>query len=195
MAISASIFVGKEGPLAHIGSIVAFVVIYYFPLSVFKHYQNDIEKREFMCAGISAGVSAAFGAPIGGTLFSYELSKPSTFWSFSMIWRTFFCSSVSTYVVSLLNQIKNHDELEISSSGTVKFGKLSDITMKLKSIHSAFILGILGGCFGALFISVNTYMGAFRKKYVNTNWKKIVETGMFGVLTVSAMTLLIITIG
>ena len=95
-----------------------------------------------MCAGISAGVSAAFGAPIGGALFSYELSKPSTFWSFSMIWRTFFCSAVSTYFVSLLNQIKNGDELELTSTGTVKFGKLSDSTMPLKHIHSTIAIGI-----------------------------------------------------
>jgi len=55
-----------------------------------------------MCAGVSAGVSAAFGAPIGGALFSYELSKPTTFWTFAMIWRTFFCCSCSTFTLSFL---------------------------------------------------------------------------------------------
>ena len=148
-----------------------------------------------MCAGISAGVSAAFGAPIGGALFSYELSKPSTFWTFSMIWRTFFCSAVSTYMVSLFNQIKNGDDLLISSTGTVKFGNFSDIVMPLQHIHSAFIIGILGGILGAIFINVNTCMGTCRKKYVNKPWKKVVETGLYGVATVSAMTALVILLG
>jgi chloride channel 6 len=195
-AIAGSIFVGKEGPLAHIGSIAAFIVIYYIPIDAFKYFQNDIDKREFMCAGISAGVSAAFGAPIGGALFSYELSKPSTFWSFEMIWRTFFCSSVSTYIVSLLNQIKDNgfNDLQISSSGTIKFGKLSDLAVPLKHIHGAFVLGILGGVLGALFINVHTRMGRLRKKFITSNCKKIIETGMFGMVTVSAMTLLVITL-
>jgi chloride channel 7 len=48
-------------------------------------------------------VSAAFASPIGGSLFAYELSKPTTFWNFSMIWRSFFCCSVSTYTISFLN--------------------------------------------------------------------------------------------
>lgn len=38
--------------------------------------------REFLAAGISAGVSVAFGAPIGGALFAYEISGPATFWTF-----------------------------------------------------------------------------------------------------------------
>ena len=54
-------------------------------------------------AGLSAGVSVAFGAPIGGCLFSYELSKPSTFWTFEMLWKTFFASAVATYTLSLFD--------------------------------------------------------------------------------------------
>jgi len=102
LAISGALCVGKEGPLAHIGAIAGLAVIYLIPFKAFDYFKNDKEKREFVCAGISAGVSAAFASPIGGALFSYELSKPNTFWSFSMIWRTFFCSAVSTFTLSFL---------------------------------------------------------------------------------------------
>ena len=74
----------------------------FLPFEFMKKFRNECSKREIACAGAAAGVSAAFGAPIGGCLFSYELSKPTTFWSFDMLWRTFFCSAVSTFTVSTL---------------------------------------------------------------------------------------------
>jgi H+/Cl- antiporter ClcA len=102
LGIAGGLCIGKEGPLAHIGAIVAVAVIHYIPIPAFDYFKNDVSKREFICGGISAGVSAAFGAPIGGTLFSYELSKPTTFWTFSMLWRTFFCCCCSTFMLSFL---------------------------------------------------------------------------------------------
>ena len=73
----------------------------YLPIPWFKHLQNDNEKRKFVAAGAAAGVSAAFGAPIGGTLFAYEISKPNSFFTFSLIWRIFFTSSVATLIMSV----------------------------------------------------------------------------------------------
>ena len=35
-----------------------------------------------IAAGAACGISVAFGAPIGGALFAYEISKPNTFWTF-----------------------------------------------------------------------------------------------------------------
>jgi H+/Cl- antiporter ClcA len=55
-----------------------------------------------MAAGASCGVSVAFGAPIGGALFSYEISKPNTFWTFNMLWRVFTATSISCFTLSIL---------------------------------------------------------------------------------------------
>lgn len=189
LAISASLCVGKEGPLAHIGAIVANIVIYNIPIEKFKYFQNDVHKREFMCAGISAGVSAAFAAPIGGAMFAYELSKPTTFWRFSMIWRIFFCASISTYTLSVWDQIHEYGfskELLLTSAGTIKFGKLQDIQVGITHVHSAIILGIIGGLLGSLFISVNSSMTIWRKKYITTNRIKVLETGLYAVGTISS---------
>lgn len=45
-----------------------------------KYYKNEGKKREVLSAAAAAGVSVAFGAPVGGVLFSLEeviLSLPT----------------------------------------------------------------------------------------------------------------------
>ena len=78
LAVSARLCVGKEGPLAHIGANLGSLVAY-MPGLGFEFMRNDAQLRMLITAGSSAGAAAAFGAPIGGALFTYEMSKSSEF--------------------------------------------------------------------------------------------------------------------
>jgi chloride channel 7 len=123
LAVAGGLAIGKEGPLAHIGAIIG-VIVSHMPHSYFRCLHNDIYKRQMMSSGISAGVSAAFGAPIGGTLFSYEMSKPNTFWTFGMLWRVFLASCISTFTLSILTSLQQDAPFSLSDQATLKFGKL-----------------------------------------------------------------------
>ena len=120
-AVAGGLCIGKEGPLAHIGANVGAICMH-LPFKGFKCIQNDVHKRQLVAAGASAGVSAAFGSPIGGSLFSYEISKPNTFWTFSMLWRVFFCSSICTFTLSIFTSLHAGSPLTLTDSATLKFG-------------------------------------------------------------------------
>ena len=92
--MSGGLICGKEGPLVHSGAVIA-LVFCHLTSGVGKllrwpelnYFKNDRDHRDFASMGCAAGVSAAFGAPIGGVLFSLE--EASSFWSVSLTWRTF----------------------------------------------------------------------------------------------------------
>ena len=182
LAVTGGLCIGKEGPLAHIGANIG-AMCCQIPLTGFRALANDVVKRQLIAAGASAGVSAAFGAPIGGALFSYEISKPNTFWTFSMLWRVFLCSSISTFTLSIFSSLASDAPFSLTDQATLKFGQLEDEESSLLDIPAAVLIGAACGCLGALFIHVNITLGVYRKKYINTTWKKLAEAAFFAFLT------------
>jgi chloride channel 7 len=120
-AVASGLCIGKEGVLAHIGSIIGHMV-FYSKIPIFKYFQNNMDKRDIAAAGQAAGVAAAFGAPIGGALYAYEMTAPSVFWNFELCWKIFFCGSISSFTLNVLTALADGDILNIVNAGAIKFG-------------------------------------------------------------------------
>lgn len=80
---------GKEGPLVHIASCIGNI----FTRCFTKFDRNEGKRREVLSAACAAGVSVAFGAPIGGVLFSLE--EVSYFFPPRVMWRSCWAAMVA----------------------------------------------------------------------------------------------------
>jgi len=67
LAIASGLSVGKEGPSVHVAVCAGHTISRLFPL-----HRSALSMREIYAASSAAGVAVAFGAPIGGVLFSLE---------------------------------------------------------------------------------------------------------------------------
>jgi H+/Cl- antiporter ClcA len=70
-------------------------------LSSILYSNSELAKqREMLSAACAAGVCVAFGAPIGGVLYSLE--ETSYFFPQKTMWRTFFCSFISAITLKVV---------------------------------------------------------------------------------------------
>lgn len=140
-AVSTGMCLGKEGPFVHISTCVGYLVGMLFP----KYRDNGRKMRELLSAACSSGLSVAFGAPIGGVLFSYE--EISTYFPRKVLWRAFLCSLIAAMVLK-----------ELNPTGT---GKLvlfeTNYGTDYQPVHYLVfvLLGVAGGVFGGLFCKLN----------------------------------------
>ncbi|KAJ4354829.1 hypothetical protein N0V95_003514 [Ascochyta clinopodiicola] len=149
-AVATGMCLGKEGPFVHISTAVAYQVGLWFP----KYRDNGRKMRELLSAGCSSGLSVAFGAPIGGVLFSYE--EISTYFPRKVLWRAFLCSLTAAMVLKQLNPTGTGKLVLFETNYGTQYAPVHYLVFAL--------LGIAGGVFGGLFCRANfTWSRTFRR--------------------------------
>ncbi|KAF4335130.1 CLC chloride channel [Fusarium beomiforme] len=149
-AVSTGMCLGKEGPFVHISACVGYLVAACIP----KYASNQRKLREILSVACSAGLSVAFGAPIGGVLFSYE--EISTYFPRRVLWRSCLCSVVAAAVLKELNPTGTGKLVLFETNYGVNYDALHYFVF--------IILGICGGVFGGVFCRTNfLWSKSFRK--------------------------------
>ncbi|KAI5306715.1 hypothetical protein KEM56_007487 [Ascosphaera pollenicola] len=169
LSVASGLSLGKEGPYVHIGTCIGNIACRVFS----KYHSNDGKRREVLSAAAASGVAVAFGAPIGGVLFSLE--EVSYYFPTKTMFRTFFCSIAAALSLKFLNPY-----------GT---GKIVLFEVRYISDWAVFellifmFIGFLGGAVGALFIKASRiWAKSFRRLPV------VREHPMFEVVLVALIT-------
>ncbi|XP_061543047.1 H(+)/Cl(-) exchange transporter 6-like [Phycodurus eques] len=196
-SVAGGLFVGKEGPMIHSGAIVGaglpqFQSITFKRIKLnFSFFRSDREKRDFVSAGAAAGVAAAFGAPIGGTLFSLE--EGSSFWNQALTWKVLFCSMSATFTLNFFRSGINFNKWgSFQLPGLLNFGefKCSDGDKNCHlwtAVDLAFfvLMGIAGGLLGALFNCMNKNLAKYRIRHIHPKAKfiRVIESLLVAMVT------------
>ncbi|KAF3820321.1 hypothetical protein GH733_015830 [Mirounga leonina] len=184
-SVAGGLFVGKEGPMIHSGAVVGAGLPQFQSISLrkiqfnFPYFRSDRDKRDFVSAGAAAGVAAAFGAPIGGTLFSLE--EGSSFWNQGLTWKVLFCSMSATFTLNFFRSgIQFGSWGSFQLPGLLNFGefKCSDSDKKCHlwtamDLGFFVVMGVIGGLLGATFNCLNKRLAKYRMRNVHPKPKLV----------------------
>ncbi|KAG1752982.1 chloride channel [Suillus lakei] len=143
LSVGSGLSLGKEGPFVHIASCIGNIVSRVHS----KYENNEAKRREILSAACAAGVAVAFGAPIGGTLFSLE--EVSYFFPPKVIsfYCAFFCAMIAAVTLRFLNPF--------GTGKVVLFQVTYDKDWHAYELIFFLLLGVLGGVYGAYFSKLN----------------------------------------
>ncbi|XP_061426105.1 H(+)/Cl(-) exchange transporter 7 isoform X1 [Lethenteron reissneri] len=188
-SVAGGLAVGKEGPMIHSGAVIAAGVsqgrstTLKKDFKVLEYFRRDTEKRDFVSAGAAAGVSAAFGAPVGGVLFSLE--EGASFWNQYLTWRIFFASVISTFTLNFVLSWYHNHLGELSYPGLINFGAFEStgIAYYIYEIPLFLIMGVFGGLLGALFNFLNYWLTVLRIRYIHRPAQQVLEAMLVATVT------------
>ncbi|KAK1195107.1 CLCN2 protein, partial [Pygoscelis papua] len=152
-----------QGPFVHIASMCAALLSRF--LSLFGGiYKNEARNIEMLAAACAVGVGCCFAAPIGGVLFSIEVT--STFFAVRNYWRGFFAATFSAFIFRVL-AVWNKDEETITALFKTRFRL--DFPFDLQELPAFAVIGIASGFGGALFVYLNRKIVQFMRRQKTIN--------------------------
>ncbi|OCT69673.1 hypothetical protein XELAEV_18036597mg [Xenopus laevis] len=144
-------FVAKViGLTASLGSGMPLVVLSKF-MSVFCGvYQQAYYYTDVLTVGCAVGVGCCFGTPLGGVLFSIEVT--SSYFAVRNYWRGFFAATFSAFMFRVF-AVWNKDAVTITALFRTNFRM--EFPFDLQELPAFAVIGICSGFLGAFFVFMN----------------------------------------
>lgn len=144
LALLAGYVIGTEGPFLHTSCIVAFNLAKTLP-GFSELSKNKVIIKQLLAAASAVGVSSCFGTPIGGVLFSIEVT--SNYYHVDEYWKGFFCAVCASVTFKELSYF-SRTRKSVVSLFTTDFDALPYAFGELPGfILLSICCGLAGGCF------------------------------------------------
>jgi len=199
LAVGSGLPVGPEGPMVHIGAIMAAGLSQGhsthlgWDSGLLRRFQNPKDKRDFVTAGAAVGVATAFSAPVGGLLFMFE--EVASFWQQSLGWQIFFACMVSVLTADTLHSgVSALKEgtfgLFDDEASTVFFEVQTQLATHAMAIIPAAVCGLVSGLLAIAFTFLNLRVTRMRSELLKTKKAKMMEPCILIVVFITIGTIL-----
>ncbi|KAI0372598.1 hypothetical protein BV20DRAFT_33678 [Pilatotrama ljubarskyi] len=178
LAVASGLSLGKEGPLVHVACCWAYLL----SRLLRQHRQNEARKRKLLAAAAAAGVSVAFGSPLGGVLFGLE-ELDAFFDDGNVMWRGFVTSVIAAVSLQYVDPFGTSKLVlfQVSESGSV---------WRAFELVPWVFLSVIGGLLGSLLIKLNTAVAVYRQQSTLHEWP-ILEVVGFTAITAAVSYLVV----
>mmetsp|Transcript_46393 Transcript_46393/g.123248 ORF Transcript_46393/g.123248 Transcript_46393/m.123248 type:complete len:962 (-) Transcript_46393:183-3068(-) len=197
--VGSGLVAGPEGPMIHLGSVVGNLSVTHLIRPVLRNagerlrrIELELErnplKYDIQCAamGAGAGVAAAFGAPLAGTLFVVE--EASSFFSKRLFMHTFVCCAAAVgtaYVLEAFIGIPFY-EFYAESNACWSSPYNSLLWTLLQVVFVAIVCGALAKVFNSLVVQLNA-MHVRQAQRLGPCWK-LWRCRIFEIAVIAALT-------
>ena len=111
------------------------------------NFRSDESRRDYISIGVGSGFAAAFGAPVGGVLFSME--EASSFFAHQMLLKTLVGATLASFCIACYHgDLSKYSALQLSEVKATLDNNVSNVFTEVALF--AFV-GACGGLLGAAF--------------------------------------------
>ncbi|EGT30588.1 CBN-CLH-4 protein [Caenorhabditis brenneri] len=148
MALGSGVPIGKMGPFVHIASVVANQMCL-LAAKFDSAYREESRRMECLAAACAVGVACTFSSPVGGVLFSIEVT--TMYFSVRSYWRGFFAACCGATTIRLLRAYVVETEVTVSAFYQTSF---RPDAFSVNELPLFALLGLFCGILGAGYISI-----------------------------------------
>ncbi|XP_070561651.1 chloride channel protein 2-like isoform X2 [Ptychodera flava] len=170
-SLGSSLPLGKVGPFVHIASMLA-TVLNRWMSKLTGNFVNEYHNYDMLAAACAVGVACTFSAPIGGLLFSIEVT--TSYFAVRNYWRGFFAATCAALVFRLLAVWG-----EKAETITALYKSTFRIEFPYDVVEVIFfaLIGVICGFGGALFIYMHRKIVHFNRR--KTILKKFLQKSRY----------------
>ncbi|KAL7715156.1 Chloride channel protein 2 [Entamoeba marina] len=151
LAAGSGMWVGKEGPTIHIASCIAAQLVH-LPIFHFLRASRDM-LMQVISIGTGCGVTANFGTPLGGLLFSVEVT--STYYPVRNYWFGTFSAVVAALTFRSLYNVYIGNKALFTTMMAIDY---SFDEVDYEDFILSITVGIICGVLGMLFVHLVSYI-------------------------------------
>lgn len=176
LAQAAGLSIGKEGPMVHLGACVANSLCSH--LSIFRPFKNDQQMYfNLLGAAVAVGVVATFGAPVGGVLFSIEVT--ATYYMVSNLPFALIAAVSGCLTFKAFHQLDGEEDVVVDLFEPTQFQQIE----LDETIFAYALLGIMSGFVGGSFLLFVKKVAMFRRTDPRLKGKRYLNCAITGLVT------------